>query len=342
MRFNILITSAGRRNYLINYFKVALKDRGMIIVADSNKFATAFSDADVSICVSSFNQLEYIEDIAEIIKKYSVKVIISLNDYELLVLSKNKKYLESLGTKVIVPTEEIVSIVFDKWKCHNFINRIGLNSPKSYLKLEDALNDIDNNILNFPVVIKPTIGSGSEGVELAETVEELKLFYKIKCIQIKKANSINDSTALSFKNNVLIQEKVEGKEFGLDIVNNFNSKFFACFAREKLSMRNGETDMAISVIDKSLIDVGKQISKNLMHLGLADVDVIVQDKKIFILDINLRFGGGYPFSHLAGANITAVYVDWIIDNYDLDTKKHINYKSGIIHSKYDKLTRIFV
>ena len=50
---NILFTCAGRRNYLINYFKEALNGNGQIIAVDEQVLAPAMEDADISIKVPS-------------------------------------------------------------------------------------------------------------------------------------------------------------------------------------------------------------------------------------------------------------------------------------------------
>ena len=47
-------------------------------------------------------------------------------------------------------------------------------------------------------------------------------------------------------------------------------------------------------------------------MGLADIDLILtKNGEVYFLDFNLRFGGGYPFTHLSGCN----YLKLIIDMY---------------------------
>ncbi len=323
----------------MNYFKEALNGRGKVIAVDSQKLATAFADADISICVPNVNNENYIDSLIEIVKRYSIKAIISLNDFELPILSKNKKLFEDLGTKVIVSATEVINTAFDKWKTHNFIESIGLNSPKTYINLDSALTDIDKGVLSFPLVLKPRFGSGSLSVEFVETIEELKLNYKLQNIKLKRSvlKSINESSIIEEGASILIQEKLNGKEFGFDIVNDLKGEYFGTFVREKLSMRNGETDKAVSIVDSSFDNIGKTIAENLKHVGTMDGDAFVYNEKIYVLELNPRFGGGYPFSHNAGANIAAVYIDWIINNPDSNPIKYINYKPSIIHSKCDRL-----
>ena len=48
-KVNILFTCAGRRNYLINYFKEALQGNGLVIATDMQADAPALIDADISV-----------------------------------------------------------------------------------------------------------------------------------------------------------------------------------------------------------------------------------------------------------------------------------------------------
>jgi len=67
-------------------------------------------------------------------------------------------------------------------------------------------------------------------------------------------------------------------------------------------MRFGNTDRAVTVSDPSRT-MGKAIGQRLAHLGSLDCDVMATGEGYAVLDLNPRFGGGYPFSHLAGANL---------------------------------------
>jgi carbamoyl-phosphate synthase large subunit len=52
------------------------------------------------------------------------------------------------------------------------------------------------------------------------------------------------------------------------------------------------------------------IGESLGHVGNLDCDVFIGPNGISVLELNPRFGGGYPFSHLAGVNLPAVLLAW--------------------------------
>ena len=77
----------------------------------------------------------------------------------------------------------------------------------------------------------------------------------------------------------------------------------------KLAMRAGETDVAETVDDAALARAGREPSaRRCGHVGALDVDVFVDEGLVSVLDVNPRFGGNYPFAHLAGADVPRAYV----------------------------------
>ena len=337
MPLNLLFTCAGRRNYLINYFKDALKGRGRIFTADMSDTAPAMVDADVAITVPSIYDINYIPSLIEIIQIHKIDAIISLNDLELPILSKHKEELETTSAKVIISNENVIDIAFDKVKTFNFIKSIGLKTPLTFTSLKEANDALKTNKITYPVVVKPRWGSASIGIDFPETYEELNLSFKLQHIKLKKS-ILNIVSQQDANNAILIQENMNGQEYGLDIVNDFEGNYFGTFVRKKINMRSGETDKAISVIDDRFNKIGEIISSNLRHIGILDCDIFVSNNEFYILELNPRFGGGYPFSHEAGINIAAIYIDWLFGEKDI--KQHNKYKSGMLFSKCDKILKI--
>ncbi|WP_281542960.1 ATP-grasp domain-containing protein [Maribacter aestuarii] len=334
---NILFTCAGRRNYLINYFKEALNGKGNIIAADKQLTAPALVDADIARKVPSINSPDYIDALRKIILEEKVNAIISLNDLELPVLSKNKEKLELSGAKLIISNERIIDIAFDKWKTYNFFKLHKIATPKTYKSLDEALVGLNNSEINFPLIVKPRWGSASIGIDSVDSKEELILSYNLNIEKLKKGGPEKGNFNRPYES-ILVQEKIIGEEYGIDILNDFDGNYYDSFVRQKLVMRSGETDKAVSVIDEKFSRIAKKVSLHSGHIGNMDCDFFVKDEKVYFLEMNPRFGGGYPFSHQAGINTPGIYIDWL--NGVKDVKRHNNYLPNLSFAKCDRLIKI--
>lgn len=76
-------------------------------------------------------------------------------------------------------------------------------------------------------------------------------------------------------------------------------------------MRSGETDCAVVVQNENISNFAERLGKSSGHIANLDVDVFVDRDQIYLLEMNARFGGGYPFSHIAGVDLPMAIVKWI-------------------------------
>lgn len=306
---NILITSAGRRSYFINYFKDVLRDCGLVFASNS-EHSPALLAADHFVISPSIYSEEYISFLLNYCEKHKIEAIISLFDIDLPVLSKAKSIFRSRGIEVIVSEYEITQICNDKIRTFEFLVANGFDTPKVFFNPESACAEIALGNLCFPVVVKPRWGMGSIGIYVADDEGELRILYKK--VQKKVVESyLKYESQVAPDCSVIIQELMKGQEYGLDVINDLKQDYVCTFVKKKLAMRAGETDQAVTVDCSILRDVGKKISETLKHIACLDVDCFMLDNKPFVLELNCRFGGGYPFSHLAGANIPLAIVQWL-------------------------------
>ena len=307
---NILLSCAGCRNYLIDFFKTALAGHGKIFVCDSNPDAVSLQEADRGFILPRASHPEYFDRLLNICEQNQVKLLISLNDLELPLLAKQRDRFLKIGTVPIISDPAAIDICFDKWKTFQFLKENQIPAPKTYLSLAEARQAIATGELTFPLVIKPRWGTASIGIEFPQDDEELELAYQLVKKRLNRT-ILADISSIDPDRSVLIQEQIIGKEYGLDVINNLDGKYVATLTKRKLSMRGGETDRAITVSDPQLTDIGEKIGRNLQHIGNLDCDVFAGPQGYCILEMNPRFGGGYPFSHIAGANLPAALIAWV-------------------------------
>ena len=306
---NILFTCAGRRTYLLKYFKENLSEGDKVVATDMQLSAPALQVADVKIQVPAVYDPKYVDITLDICKEQKIDALLSLNDLELPILAENKALFEALGVKVIVSSPEVIDICFDKYKTALWVESLGLNAPMTYVSLKDAKKALDRGEISFPLFMKPRWGSGSIGLETIDDMEELDVYYHLLMKKIKKTILATASVGDEY---IMIQEKLTGKEYGLDIMNNLEGNNVGVSVKQKLAMRAGETDKAITVDLPEVYEMGRKIGENLKHIGNLDVDIMQRANGDYcVLELNPRFGGGYPFSYEAGVNMPKAIIQWV-------------------------------
>ena len=309
---NILFTCAGRRTYLLKYFKENLEAGDKVVATDMQLTAPALQVADVKIQVPAVYDPKYIDVTLEICKNQKIEALLSLNDLELPLLAANEIRFEEIGVKLIVSDLSVIDIAFDKYKTARWVESLGLKSPKSYVSLAEAKKALEVGELHFPLFMKPRWGSGSIGLETVEDMEELEIYYQLLTKKIKKTILATASVGDEY---IIIQEKLTGKEFGLDVMNDLEGNHVAVSVKQKLAMRAGETDKAVTVDLPKVREMGKIIGTALKHIGNLDVDVMQNENGDYcVLELNPRFGGGFPFRYEAGVNMQKAIVEWVKGN----------------------------
>ena len=279
------------------------------MATDMQLSAPALQVADVRIQVPAIYDSKYIDVTLCVCKEHQIDALISLNDLELPILAEQKARFEELGVTVIVSNPNVIDIAFDKYKTAQWIESIGLNAPKTYITLDSAKEALAKSEIAFPLFMKPRWGSGSIGLETIDDMEELDIYYHLLMKRIKKSILATASIGDEY---ILIQEKLTGNEFGLDVMNDLEGNHVAVSVKRKLAMRAGETDKAITVDLPEVREMGAIIGRNLRHIGNLDVDIMQRANGDYcVLELNPRFGGGYPFSYEAGVNMPKAIIQWL-------------------------------
>lgn len=334
---NILFTCVGRRNYLLNYLREVLQPEDKIYATDMQATAPGMADADQAIVVPSIYDASYIDALVDIVRMHHISGIISLNDLELPILSAHRADLEAYGAKLIVSSQEAIDITFDKYRTAQFLTEAGLNTPLTFIDKKEFDKALQTGAIQLPIVLKPRWGSASIGIEFTQTPEELDLVDRLSRMKLLRT-ILGKQSEKELDGAMLYQELLPGKEYGMDVLNDLDGNYVGTFVREKLSMRAGETDKAVSVIDPRFEEIGQTISRNLRHVGNLDCDIMEKEGKLYVLEMNARFGGGYPFSHEAGARGIACYYEWLKGNKEVGS--YLNYRAGLTSVKCDRLIHI--
>lgn len=326
---NILLTSVGRRSYIIENFKEALVGKGKVFATNS-VFTNSLLCADQYELSPLIYDKSYIDFILGFCKRHEISAILSLFDVDLPVLANNAKMLKSVGARFIGPSVETAQICNDKLMTSDFIVSLQLCSPKTYTSLFGALSAINIDALSYPVIIKPRFGMGSIGIYCACNENELRVFFE-KCRIDIFESYLKYESSMYPDDSVLIQEYINGQEYGLDLYKDLEGKYVGIVAKKKIAMRSGETDIG-EVVDANVFEYfGQRIANGLSFTGILSVDCFLSEDKIFCTEINPRISGHYPFSHLAGVRYPDQLVAWL-EGRETNTK-FFSHQVGVRGSK---------
>ncbi|HSP57957.1 MAG TPA: ATP-grasp domain-containing protein [Halomonas sp.] len=332
---NILFTCAGRRNYLLAYFREALGGRGRLLAADSSAYAAALQEADEGFILPPVASPEYVEHLLALCASQGVKLVVPLNDHELPILAEAQSRFQKMGVEVLVSSPDVIELCADKLATGSFAASAGCLTPLTYVTLESALRALERGDVSFPLIVKPRWGTASLGVEWVYEVETLELVWRLGNHRLPWL-SLRHGTFPG--EGLLIQSVLPGQEYGLDVVNDLNGNYCATFVKRKLSMRAGETDRAVTEARPELVKVGRRIGELLGHRGNLDCDIFYDGDRAYLLELNPRFGGGFPFSAEAGVDIFSALMAWVYGEeppHDWATMR-----AGVTCSKCDRLVQV--
>lgn len=330
---NILLTCAGRRHYLATYFNQALGQSGRVVGTDMDLSAPALQACDVARQVPGVFAPGYLDVLKKVIMEENIDMVFSLNDLEVGLLAENRAVLEQeTGATFYVPPVQTLDVCADKWRTFEFARELGIDAPETFLTVADALDALELGLVQFPLIIKPRWGSASIGLYVVETSKDLESGFEA----CGKAVAKSALSSLGAVDAVIIQEVIQGPEYGVDILYGKQENFIGFTAKKKLVMRAGETDKAVTVASEPFKELVAKIACALPHRGNLDCDFLERNGKFYLLEFNPRFGGGYPFTHLAGAN----HVQMLLDDYQGRAPGEYGYVVSKGFAKCDTLVEV--
>lgn len=280
----ILVTSAGRRRYVIEALVNTASTSDKVIAADMNPLAPALSvpGADPLI-VQGRNVEERMEFLLETIETRRVDAVISLHDFEGIEFSDRTSELEKRGCIFIGPSRKAAQTVLDKARLAEHLSTI--DSTLTPLTLSTTVQVSENVGMHNQWVVKDRLGSASSGLAIVTSAELLT------------------EVSLRKKNSWVVQPLVQGNEFNTDVFLDRSNSVAGTCTKQKWAMRGGETDSA-TVLEESPAKIVDTVTRGLRGLeicGNVDIDILIPREGLpVIIDVNPRFGGGFAFSVVAG------------------------------------------
>lgn len=284
---NVLLSCIGKRGYIASYFREVLPAGSRVIGTSNTRWTPGFAECDAGYVLPSIDCEGYPEALLSLCQREKIDLILSLFDPDVFVLSQMKEQFRAIGTFPLIPDARSAALAFDKFETFKFLKRHEIATPLSFETLQEAREAIDSALVALPMYVKPRRGFGSRATFRCESLDQLSVF-------------------MSLGEDMIAQQAISGRMVNVDVFADGDGSVVSCIPWERHLSTYGETERAETIECPDVIDVACRASAKLAFVGPADVDMYIDENgKIGILEFNLRFGGGYPVSHLAGAAFPA-------------------------------------
>lgn len=312
-RPNVLLTSAGRRSYLVRWFRDALGGEGLVCATNSDPASPALAEADVAEVSPLIYSDGYLPFLLGFCERNRVGAVVPLFDVDVPVLAAHRGELEAIGCLPVVAPEAFARACADKLAAARLLEGAGVPCVPTWLGAGEFLRAVGGGRASFPAVAKPRWGMGSIGVVRASDEGELLAAERMVRRGVE-SSYLRYESAGDMGSCVVVQGAASGAEYGMDVVCDLSGSYRGCVVRRKLAMRAGETDSA-EVLPQGSDPRFERLARSLAavsrHPGNMDVDVFDEGGELRVLEMNARFGGGYPFSHAAGVDLPRALVAWL-------------------------------
>jgi carbamoyl-phosphate synthase large subunit len=305
---NILITSAGRRVRLVQNFQEALKrynPKGKVLTTDMHpELSSACQLSDGSFKLPRVSDEGYLDRLLAQCLANRISLVVPTIDTELGILARAKPRFEAAGVRLAISSPECCDTFYRKRSTEAFFTRCGVDTPRIVDPFEGC---------TYPLFAKLDNSSCSIGAGIVQTEVEAS-----KLVQA---------------GDYVFQELIDGDEYTVDLFMDRHGNAICIVPRKRLEVRAGEVSKALTVKDAAIMDAVKSLVPYLKGAyGCITVQLFKSDQRIVFIEINPRFGGGYPLTWQSGADFAAMLIE---DTLGHDLAYTDAWRDGVLMLRYD-------
>lgn len=309
---NVLLLSAGRRVELLQAFQLSLNKLGIdgkVFALDMRpELSAACRLADGCGSIVRATDSRYVDEIIQFCLSHQIHLVIPTIDTELLILADRKADFAQHGITVVISSSALIEQCRDKRLTGTLFTALGIKYPTIY-----AVNQ-----LQYPCFCKPYDGSRSVGA-----------------IALMSQADLTPELLANSKNMFMEYVPKTYAEYTIDAYYNKNSELCCFVPRQRLEVRDGEINKGVTRKHFVYTQLKQKLSYLAGAVGCITLQVFANEQTGDIkgLEINPRFGGGFPLSFQAGA----VYPEWLIREYLLHQPIDFfeDWKNNLLMLRYD-------
>ncbi|UII56993.1 carbamoyl phosphate synthase large subunit [Cytobacillus spongiae] len=290
----------------------ALKEEGIETILINNNPETVSTDFSVADRLY-FEPLQ-LESILDVMDAEGVKdVVVQLGGQTALNLAQE---LEQTGANLLGTSSSTIATLEDRHLFYQLLDQLQIprvmgemaHSPKEALQISERIG--------FPVLIRPSYVIGGKGMEIIQTLEELKVYLM--------------ETERSFP--LLIDVFHKGKEAEIDLVSDGEEILLPVLMEhiEGTGVHSGDSMTILPAqsftndIKEKMISYSRKIALALKYKGLMNIQFIIEKNEVYVLEVNPRASRTVPIvSKITGIPLVQIATKILLGKYSLSNGKEM-------------------
>lgn len=281
---NWLISTIGKRGYIARDLREASPAGSRVIGTGNDPQTVGFVACDRAYEMPGILEDGYAEAVLEVCRKEQITAVLCVSDLDIQIISALRDQMKAMGIACFFPDHATAIRFLDKAETARFLVAKGFATPDTYTDLDRAIAE-----LGFPMVIKPSRGSASTGFAVLHDEASARAHWAGVPAPIAQRYTV-------------------GRLINVEACSDVDGNILSMSAWFRHSSVAGETLLAETIHHEPALATVKRLLEVSPVPGPIDVDLIEVGDTMHVLELNTRFGGGYPTSHLAGADFPGAMV----------------------------------
>lgn len=311
---NILVSSAGRRVGLIECFRRAaraLEIEVKVFACDVDPdLSAACAVADRAFTVPPYDHPQFAARLTELARAHDIRLLVPTIDPELVPLAAATDDFARFDCRVHVSPPPVIDVVRDKLETMRVLEAAEVPVPRTG-RLDDVRSALSH--WDWPLFLKPNAGSASRSISIVRSQADLP-----------------ETTSEP----MILQQYLDGPEHTVNAFVNTRGELISVISHRRLRIRAGEVEKGITERHPAHRAMAEGILRALPALRGAFCFQVIDDRLTGprVIEINARFGGGYPLVDHAGATFS----QWLLEEVaGLPSTAHDNWREGVLMLRYD-------